>query len=292
MRASVSYLVLCGLLCLTWAPGARAAGEAMVGQPFGVGRVSIPLPEDAGQGVPREGVTISERDGRVLYPVVTGGPLRRILGEILGTGGVPTPDSVTAWFLFTGDAPLELTVSASRAATVTVTPQAPRDRRAHSRMLSQWWREYNAVAREQTQQGDYPPLVQTYLTSMLSRRLGLEPPLLSRMREKEPAEAIKMVELLMGFESLRLATMRRTSLGVEGPAEVADRPLPAAIQWTPLAAPDAAPDVAIEPIALRVPDGCFYIRFGSFENYLWYDRLQKDYGDLQRMIVLRGCDPH
>ncbi len=47
----------------------------------------------------------------------------------------------------------------------------------------------------------------------------------------------------------------------------------------------------VEPIAMHVPEECFYIRFGNFQNYLWSDKLQQEYGgDLERMITLRGFD--
>jgi len=154
-----------------------------------------------------------------------------------------------------------------------------------------WWREYNAAAREQVQHGDYPPLVQTYLTSMLSRRLGLEPPLLSRIVEKPPTEPAETLQLLMGVESLRMATMRKNSLGQVPADEVADIPLPREIDWTLLAAPPPDPQVEIEPIAMHVPQECFYIRFGSFNNYLWVDHLLKEYGgDINQMVTLRGYD--
>jgi hypothetical protein len=67
--------------------------------------------------------------------------------------------------------------------------------------------------------------------------------------------------------------------------------LPPDIPWNPLPPLEIADQVDIEPIATRVPEDCFYIRFGSFENYLWLDRLQRDYGgDIGRMVTLRGYD--
>ncbi len=126
---------------------------------------------------------------------------------------------------------------------------------------------------------------------MLSRRLGLEPPLLSRVTEPQPSEPMKTMELIMGAESLRLATLRRTNTVGYAANETADLPLPAEIRWQPLAPPAAEEQVDIEPIAMHVPEDCFYIRFGSFQNYLWFDKLQQEYGgDLERMITLRGFD--
>lgn len=286
--------LVCGWLLFV-APGwgqVRTEAEAIPGQPFGVGQVTIPLtPGEAGTAWNTAGLAISERDGRVLYPILTPGRFRKLIGQLLGGGDEGPPDSVQALFLFTGDRPLEVTVHAPAASTFVVTPQAARNDRVYQRLLLRWWREYNAAARDQIQEGDYPPLVQTYLTSMLSRRLNLTPPLLSRISEAPPAEPLKTLELLMGIESLRIATLRRTNLRTEAKAEAADQPVPAAIPWEPLAAPAADPQVDIEPLAKRVPQEWFYIRFGQFENYLWFNRLQEDFGDFSRMITLRGFDP-
>ena len=41
----------------------------------------------------------------------------------------------------------------------------------------------------------------------------------------------------------------------------------------------------------HVPAECFYVRFGSFPNYLWLSKLMREYGgDIGRMISLRGQD--
>ena len=42
---------------------------------------------------------------------------------------------------------------------------------------------------------------------------------------------------------------------------------------------------------MRVPAECFYVRFGSFGNFLWLqDTLAKWGGDAQNLIALRGLD--
>ena len=49
--------------------------------------------------------------------------------------------------------------------------------------------------------------------------------------------------------------------------------------------------VAVEPLAMHVPEECFYIRFATFANYLWFRHLSREYGgDLGRMVTLRGSD--
>ena len=58
-----------------------------------------------------------------------------------------------------------------------------------------------------------------------------------------------------------------------------------------LAVPEPAADVKVEPIAMRVPAECFYVRFGSFPNFLWLqDTLARWGGDAQNLIAMRGLD--
>jgi len=286
--AAVSFVVL----MLGHSATAWADVEAYPGQPFGVARISLPLnAADAKLAFASGGFAVQERDGRALYPVFTEGRVLRLLDQILGGDNASAPSAIDVLFLFTGDGPMDVTLSTPTARRVTITPRPARNPRFVDRLLMRWWREYNATVRDRVNAADYPPLVETYLTSMLSRRLGLEPPLLSRVEQPTPGEPAKTMQLLMGLESLRMATLRKTNLGQLPVGEVANIPAPADIQWTPLPSPVEPSDVEIEPIAMHVPHECFYIRFGSFTNYLWMERLLKDYGgDLGGMITLRGHD--
>ncbi|MCH8841222.1 MAG: hypothetical protein IH831_11240 [Planctomycetes bacterium] len=68
--------------------------------------------------------------------------------------------------------------------------------------------------------------------------------------------------------------------------------LPEPIAWQELTI-DLAPieDISVEPIAGHVPAECFYLRFGTFTNYLRFRDLNKKWqGDLLNMILRRGID--
>src|SRR5690606_8314376 len=70
-----------------------------------------------------------------------------------------------------------------------------------------------------------------------------------------------------------------------------DLPLPAPVERAARA--DAVPtaDVVIEPIAMHVPEECFYLRFSSFDNYLWFRRfIEQNGGSANRLVTLRGHD--
>ena len=281
------------LLTFLAAAPAWAQGEAYVGEPFGVGLATLTLTDAQAEATARlDGFALAEANGRAVYPAFSQGRVLRLLGEILGdTLPVSPPNVLNVLFLFQGDQPLELTVYAPAPRQFRVVPQRGTNPRGQQRLFQRWWREYNALARQQADDGDYPPIVQTYLTSMFTRRLGLQPPLLSRAGERQPALPLQTLELVMGAERLRLDTLRQTNTVGYRPGEAADLPVPPEIPWQPLAPPTADATVEIEPLAMHVPEDCFYIRFGSFQNYLWFDKLQQENGgDLERMLTLRGFD--
>src|SRR5690606_24780317 len=188
--------------------------------------------------------------------------------------GPGLPSRLNVSFLFTGDRPLKLTVFTPEPQQLTLTPAPPRRPRDYDRMLQRWWRDYNAVARRLQADGDYPPVVETYLTSMLGERFRLRPPLLTRVHESEPSQLQHLLGLLFGVEDLRLAVMRETMAGGGGLGEAATIPVPEGATFQPIALPPDLPSVEVESIAMHVPVDCFYVRFGSFENYLWFDRLK------------------
>ncbi len=88
--------------------------------------------------------------------------------ELLGR-----PQIAVVYFLFTGDAPLELQLYAPTAAATTITPQP--DPVGHERLLSDWWVRYTRQANTINRSADYPSLVDNYLLATLSRRLNLPP---------------------------------------------------------------------------------------------------------------------
>ena len=191
---------------------AAVTGEAIAGRPFGVARVTLDIPPgDAG---PTRGFAIVEAAGRAHYPAyqATGigeklGDIAEIGGGILGKDrpllkligriGAEIPPTVNVFVLFTGDEPLKLTVYTPTANTLTLAPR-PLPGGLHDRLLKSWWREYNANVKAQSEAGDYPALVETYLTAMLGRRLGLDPPAAAQKKTSEPQETL---ELIFGTES-------------------------------------------------------------------------------------------
>ena len=266
--------------------------EAAFGQPFGVASVTIPV---AG-GASSSHFEIRGREQPALYPAFSSGEAGRVLGQIFGGNLVGNlgdrAGSLTVLFLFQGDQPFQATVYTPEAYPLTVAPEA--NARLHDRLLRRWWRAYHADVKAQQDQGDYPPVVETYLTETLARRMGLEPPLLVRLTDNtRPTTPEETLQLMLGAEGIRLDTMRRTLRGESNLGEVADIPLPAPLQFADPQLPPLNEPVAVEPLANHVPQECFYVRFNTFRDYLWMNRLTEEYGgDLGRMITLRGFDAH
>jgi len=287
-----TFCVACLVLLLFARPGqAAASAEAFVGEPFGVGRVTI----DILRGEPLlplsdERFTILEANHRVLYPALKQEPVRRLLRGLLKR---ESPRKVTIYFLFRGDQPFDLSVFTPHEQGVRIRPQ--RNSGRHGGLLRQWWDQHTKRYESLLKNRDYPPVAENFLITSLSRRLNLPIPkprtgLLGLGKKEEPETALSA---LFANEAQQLSIDRAMLL--EEPAEqLAMRPLPESIPWPAEESGeeghDERPDaVAVEPLATVVPAECFYVRFGSFSNYWWFRNSQKKWqGDLANMILRRG----
>ena len=259
--------------------------EAFAGRPYGVGKVKFRL-QLSDQMIERVGATLlTDNENRIFYPVITRSAVRAFLGGILGGNQDMPDDAQTVWFLFKGDAPLNLTLQGSGKASFQVPVEFTKKKRQFERTHRQWWQTFTRVVNEQAEDSDYPPLVETYLQTLLGSRMGLEVPQPST-RKKDPLT--ETYELMFDVETLRNNQIRELMLrGVD--LSPADRPMPAPIEWSTVRVDNLPAEVEIEPIAKCVPEECFYLRFGTWQNQLWLQRLLEEYGgDLSRMIQVRG----
>lgn len=267
--------------------------EAMQGEPFGLGMVSFRLPAQTFGGadpnlVLRTGaLRVSERNGRIFYPAYGKPPVARFFKTVFNRQGQPSDELISVWFLFRGNEPLNLTIQGVGEIEVTVTSKIPR-RRELDRMVKQWWREYQASNFTNDSDGDFPDLVNAYLGEMLANRLAL-----SRPARKRPSNdpLVKTVELLMDIDPLDSVVLGDWYEGKQG-FEVPHLPLPQPMQWTPVVVTNLPDKIPMEPLAYQVPQDCFYLRFGTWDNQIWLKKLIEEHGgDLGRMIRLRGFEP-
>ncbi len=286
---------------------AQYRAEAYLGDGLGVGKIEVRLPEDQYSPVLGvEGLGISERNGRILYPAIERreipGLVKEIpgmvserlpgragrVGQLLG-GLLDQPPKANVYFLFRGTEPLELTIQSTRTDRVTVRPRS--SGRAFQRTLSDWWETYTDQPGLLEHKDDYPPIVQNYMTATLARRYGLELPREPRKSGLFSTDLDERVGLSLATEEVKTDFERRRILGDAALQEPADQPLPAPLDPVSATVPPVPDDLKIEPMAMHVPAECIYIRFGAFTNFLWLqDTLKKWGGDAQNLLSLRGLD--
>ena len=265
--------------------------EAFSGQPFGVGMLTFRLPPDGGDVnsslvIQSGAVELTEKNNRILYQVFGKQALARFMGKVSGDGE-PAGQMHAIWFLFKGNEPLRLTLHGSDDQEFEMIPVAPRRAKQFQRRLDQWWREYNRAADERAKKGDYPHLIETYLTTMLGQRLGL--PLTPQPQDRRDAFR-QTIDLMFNVEKLRTDMIRDEMRGIIDLGK-REQVLPAPVVWQETAAPKSPADIEIEDMAYYVPEDCFYLRFGTWDNNLWLKKLSAEYGgDLGRMFSLRGYE--
>ena len=303
---------------------------AILGSPFGVAKIEIPVGTPTAQGQ-LDSVEVWNDEGRIFYPTtreivsdpkanppratpapgeprIGGGRLIRRVGDLVrqATASDETPKVVSreVLFLFRGDEPLRVRIDTPDAAGRTeflLTPSAlPSDEFGvdepgageHRIAMNRWWSSYGAEMQRLSDAGDYPAIVESYLVALLAGRLGLELPakFLVDAIDSDPT-LVSTLSLIAGTEKIRSTIFRRAALGSPEPGLIANLPLPNEPRWAPAIPPQTGAVVEIEPMAAHVPPECFYIRYGSFENYLWFRDLSEEYGgDIGRMVALRGSN--
>lgn len=288
---------------------------ALNGEPFGVLMAEIPLPPSkaTGQRVPTPRILVRDDAGRIFYSVLgvrseevtihpeprvglgrPGGLLDRVRSAIRGEPQTRTvPVAVTVAALYRGTQPLNLRFTGDISQTLRVVPRdAPLPE--YRQLLSRWWKSYTDSASSDIREDDFPTLVHKYLTAMLASRLDLprvdlDPP---EEDQDELSQPLETLALLAAIEPLREQILEDV-LSVASVEETADapgeRPVPQAPVWEDSVLPPISGQVEIESLATRVPPECFYLRFGSFSNYVWFQDIAERYGgDIAQAVLLRG----
>ena len=296
------------LFLLPGACGAEIFVAATLGEPYGVATIEIPVnPPVVGDPLPA--LEVSEQSGRVLYPIAedlrtdvesTRGPdqrpgrlldrVRTVIRDL--TDDEEEPQQTIARrvsFLFIGDEPLRVQLGDSneRFGTYEIVPS--NNPPMHTSMLATWWKSYSEAAKRQIDSADYPASVENYLLAMLSSRTGQSLP--EWFIEAPPVEdeLLSTLKLIGGAKGVVERAFRESAIGWAQDPPVASLPLPEPPRWAPLYEAPSLQEVAVEPLATRIPPEFFYIRYGSFENYLWFRDLSDEYGgDISRMLMLNG----
>ena len=289
LRISRSAAALCLCLLVGMKAKGQSENQAVTGAPFGIGKVSVKANRADLKTLEQEGFRLSDSEGRVFFPAMDSGVLRRLWNQ---NPPSTTETKINVWFLFKGAEPIELRLDLASRYFVQIDPGPPRRPAIAQRLWRSWWREYNAAARLQLQNASYPPVIETYLTGMLGQRLALQPPLADRVASQDPGELQEAIELLFGTERLRYDLLRQSFAMPSVSNRQATYPLPPPIQWPQSneSAPSESSD-DLEPLAKSVPRECFYVRLGSWANQVWLKNFAENEGaDLARLINLRSFD--
>lgn len=299
--------------------GIMQAGQAVAGTPFGVVLMEVPLPPDAAQADLR--VLVNDEENRLFYPATSvrtmevkelaqptpgrlrpGGLIDRVRSAIRSDNVRRVPVAITVAALFRGEGPLKIQLSGDITQRIVLEPLMPeagsgsgRTIGLHAILLDRWWKNYNLQNELARRSGDHPMLVHDYLAAMLAQRLQLPWPLVPEdpdeakaVANKKRAEPMGTLALLSAIEPLRDEILQQV-LTQPTKTELATEPLPAAPDWAPTMLPPVPADIVVEDLASHVPPECFYLRFGSFANYRWFQDLSaRNGGDLAQIVLVRG----
>ena len=269
----------------------------------------MPL-DDAMFGRTFPALRVSGGNGRVLYPVsndlVTtgrpsdrpvpqagGGRLLNRVGSLireLASGDEELSQTVArrVSFLFIGSEPLTVTVTDDRGVVGNYSVIPRQDQAVHASVLKTWWTGYTNAAQALVAASEQPAAVQLYLIAMLARRTGLPLPGWYNESRQEEDQLLSTLKLIGGAAGVGESMFADAAVEAR-PPQLATEPLPAPPGWIPEMVPPDVRTAVVEPIATKVPPDCFYIRYGSFQNYLWFQDLTDEHGgDITRMITLRG----
>lgn len=301
-------------------PGPQLAPSmAVYGTPFGVVSLEVPLPPQASVDGLR--ILVSDEENRLFYPATfvrsvevkdpppplpgrlrPGGLIDRVRSAIRSDNSRRVPVAVTVTALFRGEGPLKVQLLGDINQRILVEPiNARTDINAglpggqHAVLLGQWWKNYNDQSQRVRRSGDHPLLMHDYLSAMLAHRLQLPWPIVptdpdeaKAAANKKLAEPLGTLALLSAIEPLRDEILQQTLTKPTHEA-LANEQLPAAPTWAPTLLPPVPADIPVEDLATHVPPECFYLRFGSFANYLWFQDLSaRNGGDLAQIVLVRG----
>ncbi len=281
---------------------------ASTGEPFGVFLVDVPIPP--GMNVEDVRVLVSDSEDRVFYPAVAvrtteivesepmapgrfrpGGLIDRVRNAIRTEKKRKVPVSITVAGLFRGSEPLNFQLQGDVNQRVQLSPQAVD---GHAVLLREWWTILASQALRAEKSGDHPLVMHKVLMSLLARRLDLPWPMQVTDPEEAKAAKKKLVEplgtlaLLSGIDPLRDEILDET-LARSSSESPASLPAPQDINWLPVGLPKPPDGIEVESLASCVPPECFYLRFGSFANYVWFQDLSaRNGGDLAQIVLVRG----
>lgn len=263
---------------------AAQKNQAVLGQPFGVATAEFRLRDGLRLTPDNRGFQLRERNGRLLYPVFKSN------GKLLDRNRTQSIRTLSVQFLFLGDDDLSLELLTSYDVPQQATLRCVQSAEIHKASMNQWWQDYKKSVDQLAMDRRYPTSTDRALATMLAKRLGFGSPQFNtpwhQYQNWDQAFGI-----MVGTESIRIAMQKDTIFGGLNRAEPAVHELPQSVKPPAIRIPDVPEGTEVEAIALHVPEDCFYIRCGSFSNFLWLkDNVSKWGSRFRDMVFTTGKD--
>ena len=276
-RSSFFMFLLFSLMFIALIPIKAFAlqAEAVLGESFGVCRIELPLSPTEQKIVNQD----SHDDAyyasffEIIYQTSVYESNKRALYPTWNFSEDQSSDShkKALLFLFHGSDELDVILSKTgfEALREKIKIKPIKDKARYKTLIDEWWNAYLTKLDILHTLDFYDPTVELGIASMMGRRLGLPLEDLTSIVKDYDNEFDRVFGLLLGTESIRLAMQTNTMLKTKDKSEIANKNLPRAV------IPPAMPiphfndkKVNVEPLSMRVPQECFYLRFGSFSTFL------------------------
>ena len=218
-------------------------------------------------------------DGKIFYPVYSNDDLPLEAGRVK-----PVVTEVTAHFLIQDSEPFQLSVRVSSGETFSTKVTPIKNDEQAAATLKKWWKLYTDRATLRSASHGPENALNSYLTGMLAPRMKLAPPPTWK-KSSQSYDYDFVIGQFSGTDSIRAAMQAETFLQVDERLEKAELVLPEGVAIPAVPVPDFPKDLPVEPIAMHVPEDCFYIRTGSFTNFLWMSRNVEFWGSQLRDVV-------
>ncbi len=266
----------------------RLVKDAFFGNVFGVGSITISFDEETSPAVmPDQPIGVSDRDNRTSYGVAT--PLYRNKDD-----GDFHLAELTVQFLFRGCEPLDISLQTTGG---SILPdghiQVEDNQEEHRQLLDTWWARYSQQQAGPSGELDW---IHRSVTRMLARRLDLSLPVdwsknsQRRSMAKIEQDFERILGTLLGIDSMLIA-MGQESTSPINTDLTADQSLPTAINIRSVPTSTLARGITIEPLAMHVPQECFYVRCGTLHNYEWLRGFVTHWnGSLEEIVKVASTD--